>query len=500
MDHKVGVYICSGCSIGESLNVEGLEKLVTGELKVPLCKSHPFLCESDGVRIIKDDIVNEGVNTVVIAACSNRVNADVFDFGPEVVLERVNIREHVIWSQEPNAEETQEMAEDYIRMGTVRAKKTELPEAHLPEIEKSVLVVGGGITGMTAALEVARAGYPVHIVEKSDRLGGWMNQQFKTFPANPPYTKLIDSDPSAMIKEIEANEKITVHLNSTTAAIAGAPGMFEVTLKNGNGNDQFKVGSIVESTGWKPYDPNKLEKLGYGNHANIITSLDFEKMAKEGEFKRPSDGQEAKSVVFIQCAGSRDPDHLPYCSSTCCITSLKQALYIREKATDARAYIVYKDMRTPGHFEDFYRTAQENEGIFLTKGEISEIQTNGGNQVNVSVTNTLLGEDLEIAADLVVLATGMVPNAVDGEAYRIAREKRDKAKAEGKEDEAKKAEEILASLPEPILNLKYRQGPDLPQLKYGFPDSHFICFPYESRRTGIYPCGTIRKPMNEVEC
>jgi len=500
MDHKIGVYICSGCGIGEALKVEGLKKLTNGEMKVPLCQIHPFLCEREGCQLIRDDIEKQGINTVVIAACSSRVNTDVFNFGPNVVLERVNLREHVVWSHEPNDEDTQMLAEDYIRMGITRCKKTDLPEANLVDITKSVLVVGGGLTGMAAALDVARAGYPVHLVEKKEKLGGWLNSQYKTFTPNPPYTKLIDADASTMIKDIEAEKLITVHLNSCTSAIKGAPGMFDVTVKNGKGDEEFRVGSIIMATGSKPYNPEKLDKLGYGKHPNVISSPDFEAMARQGAFKRPSDGQPVKNVVFIQCAGSRDPDHLPYCSSTCCINSLKQALYIREKDAEARAYIIYKDIRTPGHFEDFYRTVQENQGIFLTKGEIAAVQGSGENQVVVSVQKTLLGEDIDIAADLVVLATGMVPVSADGEALRATSDQLKKAESEGKQEEAQQAREKLSGLSEPILNLKYRQGPDLPQLKYGFPDSHFICFPYESRRTGIYPCGTVRKPMSEVEC
>lgn len=504
MDHKIGVYICSGCKIGNSLNIEGLEKLSTGELKAPICRKHNFLCDKDGVKLIKEDIEKEGVNTVVIAACSNRVNYDVFDFGKDVIVERANLREYVAWSHtaedDEDKENIQELGEDYIRMGVVKAKKRELPEPFIEEFEKSVLVVGGGVSGMTAALEVAKSGYPAHLVEKSDKLGGWLNSQYKTFTQEPPYTNLIPSDPSPFIKEIEGNENISLHLNSITSKISGAPGKFDVTLQNGKGSEEFKVGSIIMATGWKPYDANKLDDLGYGKHKNVISSIEMEKMAKEGSFVRPSDGKPAQNIVFIQCAGSRDPEHLPYCSYTCCITSLKQALYVREKDQNAKVYVIYKDIRTPGHFEDFYMKAQENEGIFLTKGEISEINTDNGNDVTVAVKDTLLGDDISIEADLVVLATGMIPNSADGEALRAAKDKLLQAKNDEKEEEVKIAEGELANLSEPILNLTYRQGPDLPQLKYDFPDSHFVCFPYESRRTGIYPCGTVRKPMTEVDC
>jgi quinone-modifying oxidoreductase subunit QmoB len=122
MDKKLGVYFCSGCSIGDSLKIEALEKVATDEYKASLCKQHPFLCDNEGVDLIKKDIKDEGINTIVIGACSPRVNYDIFRFGDEVLLERVNLREHVVWCQEPNNEDTQMLAEDYLRMGIVKSE------------------------------------------------------------------------------------------------------------------------------------------------------------------------------------------------------------------------------------------------------------------------------------------------------------------------------------------------------------------------------------------
>ena len=168
MEKKVGVYICTDCTIGEALNIEQLQG-VTGEYGVAICKTHPFLCGRDGVQIIKDDIQNEGVNKIVIAACSARVNYDIFSFDPlKYITERVNLREHVVWVQPPNDEKTQLMAEDYLRLGIVRAQKSEPPEPRTGELEKTVLVVGGGIAGLTAALEASKAGYKAVSGEKSD--------------------------------------------------------------------------------------------------------------------------------------------------------------------------------------------------------------------------------------------------------------------------------------------------------------------------------------------
>src|SRR5665647_2316721 len=160
MDKKTGVYICTGCSIGESLDIGSLSKVATKEGKVPVCKSHAFLCGAEGSALIKSDIENEGVNTVVIAACSPRVNYDVFDFGPSIIMERTNLREQITWCHPANDEDTQMMAEDSLRMTLAKVKQVELTEPYQGEnMVQTILVVGGGLTGITAALEGAKAGY-----------------------------------------------------------------------------------------------------------------------------------------------------------------------------------------------------------------------------------------------------------------------------------------------------------------------------------------------------
>jgi quinone-modifying oxidoreductase subunit QmoB len=174
------------------------------------------------------------------------------------------------------------------------------------------------------------------------------------------------------------------------------------------------------------------------------------------------------------------------------MTSLKQAMYIREKNPDAKVYIFYKDMRTPGQYENFYRRVQEDEGIFLTKGEVSSVSEDSDGSVIIEVDDTLLGEKISVKADLVVLATGMVPRTALGEEEVVAVEEED----EKKKDIASQLLTPLKIIKSNTLNLDYRQGPELPDLKYGFSDSHFICFPYETRRTGIYAAGPVRQPMD----
>jgi len=205
MEKKIGVYICTDCEIGTSVKTDDLIKVAT-KMKAPVVKAHPALCLKEGVEFIKNDMAAEGVNAVIIAACSPRVNYDIFNLGTPLV-ERVNLREQVVWTHPPNDEDTQMMAEDYIRMGILKMQKMEAPEPYKAEdLSKNVLVVGGGLTGLTAANEAAKAGYDVFLVEKNDSLGGWMTKILKQAPTKPPYADLEEPEIHSLIKEVQQSE------------------------------------------------------------------------------------------------------------------------------------------------------------------------------------------------------------------------------------------------------------------------------------------------------
>jgi quinone-modifying oxidoreductase subunit QmoA len=178
------------------------------------------------------------------------------------------------------------------------------------------------------------------------------------------------------------------------------------------------VGAVIVATGWKPYDPAKLDTLGYGRFANVITNVMMERLASDGgptggKIVRPSDGEPAKNVALVQCAGSRDENHLPYCSAVCCMGSLKQVRYIREKNEDARATVFYIDIRTIGRLEKFYQDLVGTEGVTFTKGKVAEIEEDAGTgNLTLKVEDTIAGDNLSETFDLVVLATGVVPNTV----------------------------------------------------------------------------------------
>ncbi|MCK5839717.1 MAG: CoB--CoM heterodisulfide reductase iron-sulfur subunit A family protein, partial [Bacteroidales bacterium] len=460
MGKQTGIYICSGCDIGKSLDLEALATIAIKEYSIPVCKKHHFLCSDEAIKIIQEDIAEKSIDTLVICACSPRAKSDTFSFGKSIQVERVNLREQVVWSHQAGTIDTQMLAEDYLRMGIAKTEKISIPKPYIKDnLNADILVVGGGITGITAAIESAKAGYNVILVEKEKKLGGWAGKLFMQVPLSFPYNQLEDPVINTKMKELEEIDSITVFTSTVINSISGEPGLFNVDF-SANGNPQtLSVGAIISATGWKPYDAANLTELGYNNLEDVITGVDFEALAKTGKITRPSDNKKVKSVVFVQCAGSRDEKHLPYCSNFCCMTSLKQARYIRSLNEEANVYIIYQDIRTPGQYEQFYQQVQQDERLFLTKGTISGIHQHNG-QILVNVQNTLLGEKISIVADMVVLATGMTPN---------------------------NSEE---------LNLSYRQGKGLPMLKYDFPDSHFICFPYETRRTGIYAAGALRAPMD----
>ena len=480
-DNKFAAYLCAGCGLGDTLNFNEIEKIAKKEGKMPLVKRHDFLCSAAGVQLIRDDIETEGVTHVMIAACSRRAKTEAFDF-PGIAVTRANLREGVIWivaTGPAHDEVRQEMANDYVRMGCAELKKMKVPGGVANSgSNKRILVVGGGVSGLTAAIEAAETGYQVLLVEKAPQLGGWAAQLWKRVPYREPYAQPQDTGMSELIGRVVAHPLISVHLNSTLAETAGAPGRFAVKIaQNGGAVVQEMVGAIVQTSGFTTYDVARLPELG-GGLPGVVDQAGLEALAKAAqgkEFKR-ADGRSVQSVVFVQCAGQRDTTgiHLPYCSGHCCATSVKQAMYFKDANPDIDTVLLYTDLRLPGMGEDFYRSAQEK-GVTFTKGKVSGVKADNGGCA-VSFRDLILDENATVNADLVVLATGQVPNS--GVNIELPEEQQSEVK------------------PISILNLTYRQGKDLPQLTAGLTDSHFICFPYETRRTGIYAAGPVRRPMD----
>lgn len=355
----------------------------------------------------------------------------------------------------------------------------------------SILVIGSGMAGLTAAIEAAEMGYGVFIVEKEPYLGGRVAQINKYFPKLcPPYCGL-----EINFRRIKTNPRIKFRTLATVEKVSGRPGDFDATIRCSpryvqldrctacndcvevcpakRFNDfnlgmdttkaiflphvmalpmkytiddkaclgaecaecvqvckydaidlnmkprtiNLKAGSIVLATGWKPYDATKVDNLGFGKHRNVITNVMMERLASvagptRGAIIRPSDGKEVRSVAFVQCAGSRDDNHLPYCSAICCLTSIKQATYVRELYPDSKVYIFYIDIRAIGRFEDLYTQALGDEKVGFIKGKVTKIEEDADTKdLTVVAEHILLGERIGLKVDLVVLATGMVSAA-----------------------------------------------------------------------------------------
>ncbi len=396
---------------------------------------------------------------------------------------------------------------------------------------QSILVVGGGITGITAAIEAAEAGYDAYLVEKNPYLGGRVSQLHHYFPKLcPPLCGL-----EINFRRMRQNPKVRFFTMAEVDKISGDEGNFDVTIKLSpryvnekctgcgkcaevcdleienpfnygmdkikaaylphdmaypmryvldpalvkNGEAQkvkdacpydaieldmapktmdLKVGSIVWATGWKPYDANNLDTYGFGQYPDVITNVMMDRLASwtgptQGKIVRPSNGEAPKTVAFVQCAGSRDDNHLPFCSGICCLASMKQATYVREQHPDAKVYIFFIDVRATDRLESFYTKVKEDEGVEFFKGKVAKITpAESGEGLTLRVEDTTAEALHEISVDLVVLATGMEPNT--------------------------------ATSPIPI---------EVPYDDYGFVAS-------QDAKPGIYAAGCSRVPTNVSEC
>ncbi len=355
-------------------------------------------------------------------------------------------------------------------------------------VTQSILVVGAGMSGLTAAIEAAEAGHEVYLVEKNPYLGGRVAQLHQYFPKLcPPYCGL-----EINFRRIKNNPRIRFFTMAEVEKISGEEGNWDVSIKLNPryvnekctgcskcaeacsmeidnpfnyGMDKIKaaylphdmafpmryvldpalvksaeaakvkeacpydaieldmearvvdlkVGAIVWSTGWKPYDAAKLETLGFKKYPNVITNVMMERLASyggptQGRIVRPSDGREPQTVAFIQCAGSRDENHLPFCSSICCMASMKQATYVREQYPESRVYIFFIDIRATDRLEDFFRKVKEDENVVFFKGKVAKIEEDAEKNLVLRVEDTTAGSLHEIKVDMAVLATGMQPN------------------------------------------------------------------------------------------
>ncbi len=463
MDRKLGVYLCRGCGIGDSVSVEKLAQLASQEYQTPLIRQSPAFCLEDA-QLIREDVEKGAVDAVVVAACSGRVNTEIFSF-PPATIERISLREQVAWTHPPGQEETQSLANDYLRMGIIRARMTQPPKPYQEANQRTLLVVGGGIAGLTAAMDAARAGYEAVLVEKEPQLGGYAAKLHRQFPKQAPYREPQPVGLDSLLRELQSLPNVRIFTGAEVEKISGQPGAFSVSIRQNGTTHAVTAGAIVMATGWRACDPAQFEKYGLGKYANVITNIAFEEMVSQGQLRRPSDGRALKNVVILQCEGFEDEAHLAYSGNVTCLASLKQALYLRELQPDCAVYLIYQDMQTPGQYEYFYRRVQEDPGVILSSGDVRSVQEDGEKNLVLEIANTPIGGGIQLQADMVILATGMTPASLDSNG----------------------------------LHLEYLQGSELPLTRHGFAASNFICFPYETQRTGIYSAGCVRQPMDLAE-
>src|SRR5688500_11646989 len=331
--------------------------------------------------------------------------------------------------------------------GPAAAASTGITSA--PGRERGILVVGGGMAGISAAIEAAEAGSDVYVVEQRPSLenGSWVASDYQvTIRLAPRYViteRCIACNRCAEVCPVERPNAFNYGLDTTKAAYLPNPMAFPmkyvidgeacvgaacslcaeacptnaIDLQMQPKTVTVKVGAIVLATGWKPYDANNLTILGYADHRDVVSNVQFERLAAVdgptcGRIVRPSDGREAKRVAFVQCAGSRDVNHLPYCSSICCLSSIKEATYVRSQYPDSEVFVFYIDIRAPGRNEDFYHKIRADEGVHFIKGKVAKVfaDPSGSGDLIVEADEMLSGTKRQVPVDMVVLATGMQPS------------------------------------------------------------------------------------------
>ncbi|MHB8657681.1 MAG: hydrogenase iron-sulfur subunit [Solirubrobacteraceae bacterium] len=460
MASRTGVYVCEGCGIGDCVDVPALVQDATNAPGVVTTRTSKAFCLEDA-ELIRQDIAAENLDTVMIGACSHRVNRRVFNFEP-THAQRVNLREQVAWSQEPGTEATQELAGDLMHMGLAAVQNRKPPTPHTTDHERHVLVVGGGPAGLSAASCAADAGYAVTLVEQADRLGGFALRLHRTFPTRRPYEQLETAELDALVEQVTGDPSINVLTSARVNEVSGQPGRFSVTIAGEGGPTAIEVGSVIEATGFVPVPDEQFAAYGLGRLPDVVSSIAMEELAAAGELRRPSNGGPVQSVAILACDGRADTGNLPYAGNVSSLVALKQARYVRESNPDAQVFIVYEDMQTPGREEFFYRAVQQDHGVFFVRGQVAGVAEAGDGRLAVEVSESVLARQVALSADLVVVVVGMMPAT-------------------------------FAENGESALNLKYLQGGKLPTGRAGFADSNFLCFPYETRRTGIYSAGCVHR-------
>lgn len=388
------------------MNVPSVIEYANGLPYVVHTREQLFSCSTESTKQIMEAIKEHNLNRVIVCACTPRTHEPTFrDSLKEGGLnpyyfEFANIREHCSWVHPKEKEEATQKSKDLLRMSLARALLLEACEEFELPIDKRVLVIGGGIAGMNCALSIAKQGYEVYLIEKEKELGGIARRIYYTLEGEDVQAYL-----KGLIKSVLSEPRIHVFLNAQILDAKGYVGNFRTKVKSDRGITEIKHGAVVIATGAKEYKPR--EYL-YGESEKVLTNLEFEELLARKDEKVLT----AETVVFIQCVGSRNEER-NYCSRVCCSESIKNALKLKELKPDADIYILFRDMRTYGFKEDFYREASKKEVKFIRyeperKPIVESIKEKGREILKVKAYDPILGKMVEIDSDLVVLAAAVI--------------------------------------------------------------------------------------------
>jgi heterodisulfide reductase subunit A len=413
-DARVGVFVCHcGINISQSVDVKGVAEEMRSYPGVIYSDDLMYACAPDGQEKIKQLINEHQLNRVIVASCTPRTHAPLFqDTIREVGLnkylfELADIREQCSWCHMGQKEIATKKAKEIVKMNVAKARLLQPVHTDAVDVTPAAMVIGGGVAGMTSALSLADQGFDVHLVEKDARLGGLAAHVYRT---------LDGSDVQAFVKEkiaaVENHSKISVHLGAEVEGTGGYVGSFKTTLTNG---DKFDHGAIVVASGGIEYEP---EEYHYKESERVITQRELEKQIAEGL------DPDNKHYLMIQCVGSRE-EPLNFCSRVCCQDAIKNAIAIKEKSPAAQVTILYRDIRTYGLREDFYQKARDLGVLFIRYVPEAKPQVDiDGDRIQVQAFDYVANRDVRLFPDTVVLSTGLRPHPLTekvGKQYKLTR-------------------------------------------------------------------------------
>ena len=433
-EERIGVFICNcGTNIAKVVDANAVAQAAKEIPGVAITRSYKYMCSNPGQEMIAQDIRDFSLTRVVVAACSPRMHEGTFRKALErggvnpYLLEMANIREQCSWVHDDRPAATEKATS--LTQGAVRRVKHHQPlEKRSVPMCPATLVLGGGIAGLTAALELAGAEQRVYLVEQKAQLGGNVARVDLTAPYLDSARDILKD----RIARVTRHPKIEVLLESQLVSLKGFVGNFRPKVKTGEGELlELEVGSVIVCTGYKEFDARRAKQYGYGLLPDVITSFELEAMLRRGKIETKA-GKRPRYVSLIHCVGSRSEEFHPYCSRVCCMTALKYAQEIKSALPDAYVADLYIDMHAFGKgCEDFYRKSAEVKTMFLMyqKNRAPEIKRAGPGDdcgMLISLKEQLSGEEIEMPADLVVLMVGMEPREDSDQVAHLVNISRDK--------------------------------------------------------------------------